>query len=165
MIYEVVIEGAEHRIEVERREAAWVCRIDGREWMVDAVRVGADTLSLLVAGRSYEIRRERRGAETQIWIGGRRFRAEVRDLRSLRGRRTGDRSSEGPAKMLAAMPGKVLRILRSVDESVEAGQGILVVEAMKMQNELKSPKSGRVQKILVAEGAIVNAGDVLAIVE
>jgi biotin carboxyl carrier protein len=63
------------------------------------------------------------------------------------------------------MPGKVVRILAAAGSSVEAGQGVLVVEAMKMQNELKSPKAGKVQKVLVAEGAAVNAGDVLAIVE
>ena len=63
------------------------------------------------------------------------------------------------------MPGKVVRVLASENTEVEAGQGVLVVEAMKMQNEIKSPKKGRVQKILAVEGAAVNAGDVLAIVE
>jgi biotin carboxyl carrier protein len=63
------------------------------------------------------------------------------------------------------MPGKVVRIIVPQGESVEAGKGVLVVEAMKMQNELKSPKAGKVQKILVAEGATVNAGDTLAIID
>ena len=63
------------------------------------------------------------------------------------------------------MPGKVVRVLVSAGVEVEAGAGILVVEAMKMQNELKSPKKGTIQKIFVSEGATVNSGDVLAIVE
>jgi biotin carboxyl carrier protein len=63
------------------------------------------------------------------------------------------------------MPGKVVRILLHQGDEVEAGTGVLVVEAMKMQNEVKSPKKGTIQKILVSEGAAVNAGDVLAIVE
>ena len=63
------------------------------------------------------------------------------------------------------MPGKVVRLLVGDGDAVESGTGVAVVEAMKMQNEIKSPKKGTVQKILVMEGAAVNAGDVLAIVE
>jgi len=63
------------------------------------------------------------------------------------------------------MPGKVIRLLVAAGDSVEGGQGLVVVEAMKMQNEIKSPKKGTIQKILVSEGTAVNAGDVLAIVE
>jgi biotin carboxyl carrier protein len=71
----------------------------------------------------------------------------------------------GPKKLTAPMPGKIVRVLVSQGAEVEAGAGVLVVEAMKMQNEIKSPKKGTIQKILVSEGAAVNAGDVLAIVE
>ncbi len=63
------------------------------------------------------------------------------------------------------MPGKVVRVLVAEGNEIEAGAGVLVVEAMKMQNEVKSPKKGIIQKILVSEGATVSAGDVLAIVE
>jgi biotin carboxyl carrier protein len=63
------------------------------------------------------------------------------------------------------MPGKVVRVLVSEGDAVEAGQGLLVVEAMKMQNEIRSPKSGKVEKLLAKEGLAVNAGDVLAWVE
>ena len=63
------------------------------------------------------------------------------------------------------MPGKVVRILVHEHSEVEAGSGVVVVEAMKMQNEIKSPKQGTIQKVLVSEGAAVNAGDVLVIVE
>jgi biotin carboxyl carrier protein len=63
------------------------------------------------------------------------------------------------------MPGKVVRVLLKEESPVEAGQGVVVVEAMKMQNEIKSPKKGVVRKIVASEGAAVNAGDVLAVVE
>ena len=63
------------------------------------------------------------------------------------------------------MPGKIVRVLAKQGDDVEAGAGVLVVEAMKMQNEIKSPKKGTIQKMLATEGAAVNAGDVLAIVE
>ncbi|MGB7601077.1 MAG: biotin/lipoyl-containing protein, partial [Candidatus Sulfotelmatobacter sp.] len=71
----------------------------------------------------------------------------------------------GPKNIVAPMPGKVVRLLVREGDEVEMGAGVAVVEAMKMQNEIKSPKKGTVQKILVTEGAAVNAGDVLAIVE
>ena len=96
---------------------------------------------------------------------GARYSAEVRDPRSLRNRRADAETAHGPRKLTAPMPGKVVRLLVQEKEEIEQGQGLLVMEAMKMQNELKSPKKGVVQKILAAEGANVNAGDVLAIVE
>jgi len=74
-------------------------------------------------------------------------------------------TDRGPKKIVAPMPGKVVRLLVSEGHEVESGAGVAVVEAMKMQNEIKSPKKGMVQKILVSEGTAVNAGDVLAIVE
>jgi len=89
----------------------------------------------------------------------------VRDPRSLRSRRQASGAAHGVAKLVAPMPGKVVRLLVAEKAEVQAGQGVLVVEAMKMQNELKSPKKGVVQRIVAAAGAAVNAGDVLAIVE
>jgi biotin carboxyl carrier protein len=63
------------------------------------------------------------------------------------------------------MPGKVVRVLSREGDSIEAGQGIIVVEAMKMQNEIKSAKAGTLRKLLVREGANVNAGEVLAVID
>ncbi|MGH9706384.1 MAG: biotin/lipoyl-containing protein, partial [Candidatus Acidiferrales bacterium] len=72
--------------------------------------------------------------------------------------------AEGRQNVLASMPGKVVRVLANAGDAVEAGQGLLVVEAMKMQNEIRSPKSGTIERLLVAEGQTVNAGELLAIV-
>jgi biotin carboxyl carrier protein len=165
MVYELIVDGKPHRLELERAEGAWKCRLDGREMDVDAVLARPDVLSLLVGGRAYEIKREQSVAELHLWVGSTRFEVELRDPRSLRSRRDGAGDHSGPRKLVAPMPGRVVRVLVTEKSEVAAGQGIMVVEAMKMQNEIKSPKKGMVQKILVAQGATVNGGDVLAIVE
>jgi biotin carboxyl carrier protein len=165
MIYEVTVDGRPYRLELERAEDAWKCRLDGLEIEVDAVLARPDVLSLLVEGRSYEIKREQTTTDIHVWVGSTRFKVELRDPRSLRSRRDGTGDASGPRKLVAPMPGRIVRVLVSEKSEVEAGQGILVVEAMKMQNEIQSPKKGVVQKILAAQGATVNAGDVLAIVE
>jgi biotin carboxyl carrier protein len=165
MVYGVTVDGKDYRLELERKEAGWRCRLDGRDIQMDAALVRPDVLSVLIGGKAYEIKREFVVAGMHLWVGDVRYAAELRDPRSLRGRRGAAANEKGPQKMLAPMPGKVLRVLIGEAQAVEAGQGIMVVEAMKMQNEIKSPKKGTVQKIVVSEGANVNAGDVLAIVE
>jgi biotin carboxyl carrier protein len=165
MVYEVIVDGKPHRLELERAEGAWQCRLDGQEIKVDAVVTRHDVLSLLLDGRSYEVKREQTATDLHLWVGSTRFGVELRDPRSLRGRKDGAGDEKGPRKLVAPMPGKIVRVLVAEKSEVEAGQGVVVVEAMKMQNEIKSPKKGVVQKVLVAPGANVNAGDVLAIVE
>jgi biotin carboxyl carrier protein len=164
MIYDVAIDGKSHRLELNRVDSRWSCRLDGREVEVDAVLARPSVLSLRIGNLAYEIKCERVSAETHVWVGSARFSAEVRDPRSLRGRLS-PVDDRGPRKLTAPMPGKVVRVLVAQGAQVESGTGVLVVEAMKMQNEIKSPRKGTIQKILVSEGAAVNAGDVLAIVE
>jgi len=164
MTYDVNINGRNHRLELNRADGRWLCRLDGREVEVDAVLARPDVLSLRIGNRAYEVKCERVASEWHLWVGSERFAVEVHDPRSLRGRgRTVE--DQGPRKLTAPMPGKVVRVLVTQGAGVETGAGVLVVEAMKMQNEIKSPKKGTIQKILVHEGAAVNAGDVLAIVE
>ena len=164
MTYEISIDGNNHRLDLDRKEDCWTCRLDGREIAVDAVLARPDVLSLRIGNKAYEVKCERVGGEMHLWVGSIRFAAEVRDPRSLRSRATAV-DDHGPRKLIAPMPGKVVRVLVSQGAEVEAGAGVLVVEAMKMQNEVKSPKKGIVQKILASVGAAVNSGDVLAIVE
>ena len=164
MTYDVTIDGKNYRLELNRADGRWSCRFDGREVEVDAVLARPDVLSLRIANQAYEVKCERVAGDLHLWVGSARFAAEVRDPRSFRGRaRMMD--DHGPRKLTAPMPGKVVRVLIGQGTEVEAGTGVLVVEAMKMQNEVKSPKKGTIQKILVSEGAAVNAGEVLAIVE
>jgi biotin carboxyl carrier protein len=164
MIYEITIDRRQYRLDLSPAEGGWKCRVDGREVEVDAILVQPGVLSLRIGNRAYEVKLERIGEQTRVWVGSRVFAAEVRDPRSLRSRDRA-RDENGPRKLTAPMPGKVVRVLMSEGTTVEAGTGVLVVEAMKMQNEVKSPKKGTIRKILVREGAPVNAGDVLAIVE
>jgi acetyl/propionyl-CoA carboxylase alpha subunit len=164
MTYEIAIDGKSYRLDLREAEGRWSCRLDGREVEVDAVLARPNVLSLRIGNKAYEVKCERVGGDVHIWVGSQRFAVDLRDPRSLRGR-TRALDDHGPKKLTAPMPGKVVRILRTQGAEVEAGTGVLVVEAMKMQNEVKSPKKGTIQKILVSEGTAVNAGDVLAIVE
>jgi biotin carboxyl carrier protein len=164
MLYDVTIDGKKYRLDLAHADGRWSCRLDGQELEVDAVLARPDVLSLRIGNMAYEIKSERVANDLHLWVGSTRFAVEVRDPRSLRGRvRAGD--DHGPRKIVAPMPGKVVRLLVHPGDNVEAGVGVAVVEAMKMQNEVKSPKRGIVQKVFVSAGAAVNAGDVLMIVE
>ncbi len=165
MVYDVIVEGKPHQLELEKVDAGWRCRLDDKEVHVDAVLPRRDVLSLLIDGHAFEIKREQTVTDLHMWVGSTRFAVELRDPRSLRARKGGAQDDKGPRKIVAPMPGRVVRLLVAEQAEVEAGQGIVVVEAMKMQNEIKSPKKGIVKRIAAAAGAAVNAGDVLAIVE
>jgi biotin carboxyl carrier protein len=165
MIYEVKVADKIYRVELQKIESGWRCKIDGNEILLDAVSTQDGVLSILLDGKSYEVKQETTGTDFNIVVGGLGFPAEVRDPRSLRSRRGGDTGSEGLKKIVAPMPGKVVRILAQPGTAVEHGQGVIVIEAMKMQNELKSPKKGIVKKLAVREGAAVEAGQSLAEVE
>jgi len=164
MIYDINVEGVNYGLEMNRVDGRWETRVDGREVAIDAVLARRDVLSIIIEGKAYEIKRERTATDMHLWVGPRRYAVQLRDPRSLRSRASAD-DGKGPRKLLAPMPGKVVRVLLQEESEVEAGQGVVVVEAMKMQNEIKSPKKGILRKIVAAEGAAVNAGDVLAVVE
>ena len=166
MTYDVVVDGKSHQLELTQGEKTWQCKIDGQLMEVDATLTARDVLSVLVGGKAYEIKRERSlQGELHMVIGSARYAVDVQDPRSLRTRRAIAGAEAGPQKLKAPMPGKIVRVLVQEKQEVKQGQGIVVMEAMKMQNEMKSPKDGRVQKILTAEGSAVNAGDTLAIIE
>jgi len=163
--YEVIVDGKSHKLELARGEHAWHCKLDGEELQVDAVLARPNVISLIIDGVAYEVKRERTPTDLHLWVKNARFAVEVRDPRSLRSRKAAAGAGEGPVKVLAPMPGRIVRIVAGAGTPVEAGHGVVVIEAMKMQNELKSPKQGTVKQILAAEGASVSAGEVLAIVE
>lgn len=165
MTYEVSVDGRNFRLELRREAGRWQCSLDGHSVNVDAVIARRDVMSVIVDGVAYEVKREKADSDLHFWVKSARFGVEIRDPRSLRSRRGKAGGVEGPQKLKAPMPGKVVRILVPAGTEVEAGQGVLVIEAMKMQNELKSPKKGTVKQISAAEGTSVGAGDVLAVVE
>jgi biotin carboxyl carrier protein len=150
-------------IELERDTAGWRVILDGRPVAVDAVEIAPNTLSILLDGQSFEISvTPAPDGKLKLQTGTQEFTAEVIDPRAWSGRRHGSVEAEGRQQIVAPMPGKVVRLLVKEGDRVEAGQGLLVVEAMKMQNEIRSPKSGTVERILAREGQPVNSGEILA---
>ena len=117
--------------------------------------------SVLLNGRVYRIAE---GARGEVLVNGRPLAAEIFNPRELRWRQSGP-AGGGRQEISAPMPGKVVRVMVAVGDIVSAGQGIVVVEAMKMQNEMKSPRDGRVAAIKAAPNESVNAGAVLALIE
>ncbi|PYY14286.1 MAG: hypothetical protein DMG61_10245 [Acidobacteria bacterium] len=164
MIFDVTVNGRDYRVELElAKKGSWAARVNGEKVAVDAANAAAGMLSMLIGDESFEI--VANPAQQQIAIAGVRYSVEVRDPRSWRTRRARAGAQDGAKKITAPMPGKVVRVIAQPGTEVEQGAGVIVIEAMKMQNELKSPKKGRVVKVLAAEGAPVNAGDVLAVIE
>ncbi|MGB7282825.1 MAG: biotin/lipoyl-containing protein [Candidatus Acidiferrum sp.] len=153
-------------VELERDADRWKITLDGHAVDADVAEIAPNTLSLLIEGQSYEVRiRQLPGGSLELQTGLQEFTAEVADPRSWRGRGHGTLDVTGRQQVVAPMPGKVVRLLVKAGDRVEAGQGLLVVEAMKMQNEIRSPKGGVVERLLAKEGQPVNAGEVLAWVE
>ena len=163
MKYEIHIAAKTRTVELNRDGARWQIALDGAPTGADAIEIAPGIFSILLNGESHEIRvAPNADGPLTIQDGPNEFKAEVSDPRSWRGRKQDAAEVEGRQKIVAPMPGKVIRLLVKPGDKVEAGQGILVVEAMKMQNEVKSPKSGTVEKLLAKESQPVNAGDILA---
>ena len=126
----------------------------------DHAPIAAGLHSVLANGTSYEVRVN----GSTITVNGHAFETEIQDPRRW-SRQSASHGSQGRASINSPMPGKVVRILVELHQEVEAGKGIVVVEAMKMQNELKSPKPGKVVEIRVSENDGVAAGAVLVIIQ
>jgi biotin carboxyl carrier protein len=163
MKYEILISGKTRTVELTRDSNRWQFILDGAPTDADAIEIAPGIFSILLNGESHEIRvAPNPDGSLTIQDGPNEFKAEISDPRAWRGRKHGAAEVEGRQKIVAPMPGKVIRLLVKPGDKVEAGQGLLVVEAMKMQNEVKSPKTGTVEKLSVTEGQPVNAGDPLA---
>ncbi len=166
MKYEVLLAGRTRVVELSRTADDWQISLDGKELEASVAEVAPNTFSVLLNGESHQIRIAPRADGTlTLHTALAEYHAEVSDPRVWRGRRHGALEVEGRQQITAPMPGKVVRVLVREGDAVEAGQGLLVVEAMKMQNEIRSPKSGHIEKLFAKEGLAVNAGDVLAWVE
>ena len=161
------VDGRSYALELRREGARVEASVDGRRYELEARETEAGAFLLLAGGRVYECRAGGRtmGGVREVQIGGKTFHVTLFDPKRLRGGRGAGAEASGRAQVAASMPGKVVRVLVETGALVEAGDGLVVVEAMKMQNELKSPKSGTVVEVHAEAGATVNAGDVLVIVE
>ena len=166
------IEGEREPVEFTREGGRVLAEVGGRRYELEARSLGAGEYLLLHGGRVYECRvGAARGATagvrgaSSVEVGGREYAVTLTDTKHLRAARVGGGHDAARAQVTAAMPGKVVRVLVERGQEVEAGAGLVVVEAMKMQNELKSPKAGAVVELRVQAGATVNAGEVLAVIE
>ena len=138
---------------------AWV---GDREYELEASEVEPDVYLFKYDNRIFQIYVAPNGI---VNLGNHQLEISVTDPKRLRGSNAASGGTEGIAEIKTAMPGKLVRILTEEGAEIKHGESVLVVEAMKMQNEMKSPKDGIVKEIRFAEGATVNAGDVLAIIE
>jgi biotin carboxyl carrier protein len=160
-------------IEVQRSAAGYSVVVDGRARLVDAVRVGPDTWSLIVrdpeSGEVSSVEAtvvpQNGNGAVDVYLGGHRITVAQRTGLGRRARAAEGSQGAGPQRVTAPMPGKVIRVLVAAGDDVQPRQGLVVVEAMKMENELRAARAGRVKEIFVQEGQSVEAGTVLAVVE
>jgi biotin carboxyl carrier protein len=155
----------EHSISLKQENNRVLAEVDGRKYELEIHQLKDNSYLLFSATNVYESSVEKSGESFTVHLRGLQYPIRIIDLKRLRSTASGSRHDHGSAEIVAPMPGKVVRLLVTEGAEVNVGTGILVVEAMKMQNELKSPKSGTVVSIRAQAGATVNAGDVLAVVE
>lgn len=167
------VAGHQHELTLER-DAAEPTRVyatvDGRSYEINAREINAGFHLLLNEARVYKCRVDKTGIRStggaEVYVGNQAYGVTVIDPKRMRsGQRAGAHGVDGSAQIVAPMHGKVVRVLIEQGASVEAGDGLIIVEAMKMQNEMKAPRAGVVLKLNARAGATVNAGDVLAVIE
>lgn len=179
--YDVDIDGRVRHVTVRRAGNAFMVQVDGREHVVDAARVGTHTLSLLVQHAPSESRTTRVHASSRVRShevtlatdpATKQLVARVGTAlvpTNINGRRRSGRKDDGshgggPQRLVAPMPGKVVRVLVSKGDRVQRRQPLVVIEAMKMENELRAAGDGAVAEVHVREGQSVEAGTLLALV-
>jgi biotin carboxyl carrier protein len=175
MTFEVAIGDRLRKVSVVRKAGVLHVEVDGALHVVDARRVGDALLSLLVhpdgesASRSVDAAFAQRGGngDLDVHIAGRTIPVQIRPAGAFgRQKKEGAAgSATGPQRIIAPMPGKVVRVLVQPGDQVKARQGLVVVEAMKMENELRAARDGHVREVSVREGQSVDAGAVLMVVE
>ena len=171
-MYHVDIGGRIRRIQISRNGGRFAIEVDGRPWSVDIARIDGQTLSLVVdgvwpegdsragSGASYEVTVTPDGASGRFVVRVGSIPVAV-TLNGGQRRNADARSGDGPQRLTAPMPGKVVRVLVHTGDTVRARQPLVVVEAMKMENELRAARDGQVAKVHVEEGVSVDAGTLL----
>jgi biotin carboxyl carrier protein len=167
--YVALLEGGKRERTVEVTAVGpgeYEVRVGDRVHRVDAYRHDYGTLSLLVDGRSHSANLDERGDKIHVRLEDSVFPMEILDERRLRLRRaTGRFTVEGKQTVTSPMPGKLVKLLVALGDEVKEGQGLMVIEAMKMENEMKSPKAGKVVELHVKEGQTVEGNAKLCAIE
>ena len=168
MSYLADFQGRTHRVVVNTMGSPAAVQVDETTHEVDFTPIVGGLFSLLVGGRSFEVDVVEEGEGVlAIWVEGELHQIEFEEEGRLRRKapRAGDKGRGGPQTIVAPMPGKVVKLLVASGQEVTAGQGVIVIEAMKMENELKATGPGVVKEIKVQEGAGVGGGEVLVVIE
>ena len=157
-----------HVVEITRDGSHLNAVVDGRVYEIEASAPEPNIYLFKHANKIYQIfvsPNDKPGEPFAVTVGNQNFEIKIYDPKRLRGSNGAGVEADGASEIKTAMPGKLVRILVEAGAEIKKGDGVLIVEAMKMQNEMKSPKDGIVKEIRFAEGATVNAGDVLAVIE
>ena len=162
---EVLIEGHSETIKVQPGQDRFQVFLRDHSIDVDIAEVSENIYSLILNGHSHQVFISPVGQALEIVVDGVCFRAAILDPKRLQNEASGLANLTGPSSVLAPMPGKIVRLLVAAGDPVKEGQRVVVIEAMKMQNELKAPKTGRIERINVVENQNVNAGDSLLVVQ
>jgi len=152
-----------HEIVVTRLDGDYVVTFDGVEHVVDARKLEADFYSILYEGKSYEVSVESVGPKYFVRHGAYEQVVELAD--ASRSGREELQKKGGLENIDSVMPGKVVRVLVAAGDEVQAGQGLVVIEAMKMENEIDAPRAGRVKSVEVSRGQTVETGTRLVVLE
>ncbi len=174
MKFSITLDGRDHTLELTRRNGL-SCLLDGVRFEAEAAEIRPGVYSLLLGGKSFQVQvapratalsgpAGSRAGEYTVQVDGVHYAVSIRDSRR-RSRGGSGMTLAGKQNITAPMPGKVVRILVSEGQQVQSGQGLIVMEAMKMQNEIKCSTSGKVQKVSVRKGQAVNAGEILLVLE
>lgn len=156
-----------YTVEIEENgRSVYRVSVDGNEFLVDGKKTGRTNFSLIVDNRSFEIEVDNTDDEYRVLVDGRNYRIHLVDERRVRiGAAQSGQQLQGRQMVSVPMPGKIIAVLVAVGDAVEKGQGLVIVEAMKMENEVRSPISGEVKEIKVKPGDTVEGGALLVIVE
>lgn len=157
-----------HEISLKQTGENVSAEVDGRAYELEASEVEPNVYLLKHANKIYQIfvaPNEKPNEPFAVTVGNNNFEIKLIDPKRMRSAAGAGENADGAAEIKTAMPGKVVRVLTEAGAEIKAGDGVIIVEAMKMQNEMKSPKDGTVKEIRFAEGATVNAGDILAVIE
>lgn len=162
------IDDKTYQVELKETDGKLFAEIDGRSYELDASEPDPNVFLLKNEGKIFEAfvsPSSDPARPLQVRVGTHEFDILVTDPKRLRSSAGIGHDTDGLAEIKTAMPGKVVRILKQQGDAVEKGEGVMVVEAMKMQNEMRSPKDGTIKELRVAEGDTVGAGEILMIVE
>ncbi|MEO5762391.1 MAG: biotin/lipoyl-containing protein [Vicinamibacteria bacterium] len=162
MLFDATAGGQSARVEVRESNGRYQVTIGDKKMELDWLKTGPSEASVLVDGQSHDVSLEKTAEGFAIIVRGDRVDVDLKD--AVKGVAFGKPVLTGPLKLTAPMPGKIVKLLVAPGDVVEPGRGVIVMEAMKMENELKTNRAGTVQEIKVKEGQAVETGALLLVI-